>query len=89
MLVSQHMYLHDASLLLLPLALCAKRVPNALLATCYLLPAAVFFFAGSPWFFLCAVPILGLLFTVCAAHPEREARDLTLNPAQASSFAAE
>jgi hypothetical protein len=67
-LVSQHLYMHDASLLLPAFALLHGRVHNAILVVCYVLPAVLFLLAGSPWFFLLAVPVLFMLYDACTAR---------------------
>jgi hypothetical protein len=61
-LVSYHLYLHDASLLLLPMALLTGQVHRITLLVCYCLPLILFLFAGPNWFFLLAIPTMALLF---------------------------
>lgn len=66
-LVSHHLYLHDATLLLLPLALIGNRRPVLIGATVFYLPIVLFFFVGTKSLFLLAVPALALLWL--AARP--------------------
>lgn len=84
-LVSQHLYMHDASLLLPAFALLNGRVHNVLLLVTYVLPAALFFLAGSPWFFLLALPILAMLLAACFARSGKLEPSLSALPFTAQS----
>lgn len=61
-MVSYHLYLHDASLLLLAMALLAPFTARGVVGLCYWLPLAIFFLAGTNWYFVLALPALALLF---------------------------
>jgi hypothetical protein len=60
-LASYHLNFHDLTLLLLPLALLARRTHPAVLAACYYLPMVLLFCNRANWFFLLAIPTLALL----------------------------
>lgn len=66
-LISHHLYLHDATLLLLPLALLHDRRLTFIRAAVFYLPLLLFFFVGTQSLFLLAIPALGLLWM--AAQP--------------------
>jgi hypothetical protein len=67
-LVSYHLYLHDATLLLLPIALLAHRTRFWIGVVCYWLPAILFLVGGPDSFFLLAIPALGLLIDAATAN---------------------
>jgi hypothetical protein len=63
MLVSNHLYIHDLTLLLLPIALVGRKHPKIVFAL-YALPPTLFMFAGSSSFPLLSVPMLAFLFVM-------------------------
>jgi hypothetical protein len=60
-LVSYHLYLHDATLLLIPLCTWGARLPAQLL---FAAPVVLLFMTGQSCLYLSAVPILWLFFEV-------------------------
>lgn len=68
-LLSYHLFLHDVTLLLLPLVLLAGRAPNWLLLTAYVTPAIALLFLGGDWYWVAAVPMIALLaITALSGH---------------------
>lgn len=60
-LIAGHLYIHDATLLLLPIFLLRKRIPAPLLVALYAVPLLLFLTGLSLYFYLIAIPVLGLL----------------------------
>lgn len=68
-LVSHHLYLHDATLLLLPLALLRGERALVASAIAYYLPLLLFFFVGTQSLFFLALPTLVLLWSTSRPEP--------------------
>lgn len=64
MLVSYHLFISDASLILLPLALLARRLSRLLLLAIYAIPPLVVLGMGRGWNFLLAIPTIWMLVAV-------------------------
>jgi len=60
-LLSYHLFLHDVTLLLLPLVLLADRAPTWLLLTAYVTPAIALLLLGGNWYWVAAIPMIALL----------------------------
>lgn len=75
LLVSYHLFLHDVTLLLLPILLLAGRAPNWALLTAYTLPAVGLLLLGTNWYWLAALPMIALIVLASrgAAGPDRAA----------------
>jgi len=73
MLVSYHLYVSDAALILLPLALLAGRLSRTLLLTTYVLPLVVMLGMGRGWNFLLVAPVVWMLASAAGAARSREA----------------
>jgi hypothetical protein len=71
-LVSYHLFLHDLTLLILPIVLLAGHVRQWMLLSAYLAPAIVLLFLGTDWYWAAALPVLVL--TVAATRAPRPAQ---------------
>ncbi len=72
LLISGHLYIHDLSLLLIPLALIGSLYPRSRLA-CYCVPALVFLFGQANATFLVSIPLLIFTLSVLLTSRQPEA----------------
>lgn len=80
-LTSYHFYVYDLTLLILPLALLARRLSWRVLLVFYVLPLLIPIFLNWGWYFLDAIPtLLLLLYTGTRFADSDDPRPLTADP---------
>lgn len=67
LLVSYHLFMYDLTLLLIPIALLADRIPKYVLVAAYVLPLLPFMWTTD---FLLAIPVLSMLVYATRSAPE-------------------
>jgi hypothetical protein len=77
LLLSYHLLIYELTILLLPIALLAGRIHRYILYSFFVLPF-VTVSLGAQWIFLCAVPMLAVLFT--AISPQDPSTPSTESP---------
>jgi hypothetical protein len=69
LLVNYHFYFYDLTLLIVPLALVGERVHRSIVIAVFCVPV-VLFYVGMSWYFVMAVPMLGMLVAVGRLTPK-------------------